>query len=447
MAEKEEQIIQEGAAVLRAKAEEIPLADIASPKIQKLIAHMRAVLETCADGVALAAPQVGESLRLFVVSPRAYEEGEDLSDEHLVYINPKITKLSSKKIELDEGCLSVRNVYGKIVRSERATITAHDETGKLFSRGASDLLAEIFQHEVDHLDGKLFIDTAQDLRTVVPKNAPRIAFFGTPEFAVHVADELEAKEIIPTLVITAPDKKVGRSGTLTAPAMKTWATERHIPVLQPEKLSEIKDELAEGDFDLFIVAAYGKIIPQTILDLPKKGALNVHPSLLPLHRGASPIQSTILAGDTQTGVSIMLLDAEMDHGPILAVEKLTLGEWQPSTPELSEKLAIMGGKLLARKIPKWLEGGIEPKTQDDSAATFTKKISTADAEISQEHIFPKITPEADRTIRGLFPNPGAFSIIKTRSGKDIRVKLVPGQRVIPEGKKEMSMSDFKRGYL
>ncbi|MES2953418.1 MAG: methionyl-tRNA formyltransferase [Patescibacteria group bacterium] len=440
------EIVQEGTPVLREVTKEVPLESIRSPKIQKLIAEMKATASRCVDGVALAAPQIGEPLRIFVVSPRAYAEGEDLSEENLVYINPKIVKLSKKREELDEGCLSVRNVYGKIERSERATIVAYNEHGVSFERGAGGLLAEIFQHEMDHLEGKLFIDFARDLRMVPPKEVPRFVFFGTPEFAVQVAEELEKKELLPILVVAAPDKPVGRKGVITPPPMKVWAEKRHIPCIQPATLKgkEALDTLVGEQPILFVVAAYGKIIPQSILDIPSRGTLNVHPSLLPRHRGAAPIQTAILEGDKETGVCVMVLDAEMDHGPILGCERLTLGEWKPSYPELEEKLALMGGKLLARLIPKWVKATIEPKEQDHVKATFTKKLETEDAFVEPGEIESEL---ADRKIRALHPSPGAYTILKTKTGKEVRLKLLPGGKVIPEGKKEMLFREWKRGNL
>lgn len=176
-----ENIVQIKNPVLRKKAKEVPPEEIGSEKINKILKQMEEAVDACPDGVAIAAPQIGESLRIFLVSGRTLDliEGKkeetggekDLSTigaekpEHkpLVFINPKIVKLSSKKILLEEGCLSVRGVYGKVKRSTNATIEAYDEHGKKFTRGAGGLLAEIFQHETDHLNGVLFVDTAKDL--------------------------------------------------------------------------------------------------------------------------------------------------------------------------------------------------------------------------------------------------------------------------------------------
>jgi peptide deformylase len=172
-------IVQKEDPVLRKIAKEIPIEDIGKDKLNKIIAEMALTLDKCEDGVALAAPQIGVSLRVFVVSPKAFSLGRDEDLEvvdkkeanKLVYINPTIIRKSAKKITLDEGCLSVRNIFGKIKRHEKVTISAYDELGNKFSRGATGLLAEIFQHETDHLNGILFIDSAKDLIEVESKDA------------------------------------------------------------------------------------------------------------------------------------------------------------------------------------------------------------------------------------------------------------------------------------
>lgn len=152
---------------LRAMARDIPVADIGSEKVQSLIRDMQELLALEKHGVALAAPQVGEALKLFVISPEAVERHHDTTaqahEEHLVYINPVWGKMSRKKTGKHEGCLSVRGKWGIVPRAEKATLTAYDEHGRKFTRGASDFLAHIFQHEMDHLDGVLYIDKATEL--------------------------------------------------------------------------------------------------------------------------------------------------------------------------------------------------------------------------------------------------------------------------------------------
>lgn len=159
-------IIQKGDKRLRLVSKSLKKGDYGSPFLRDLLDTMRVALEAESDGVAIAAPQVGVNVRLFLLSPKALPE--DSSDTNLVYANPKIIKFSSGKVTLEEGCLSVRNIYGKVSRYSKVTVEAFDQAGKKFTRGATGLLAEIFQHEIDHLDGKLFIDIAKDLIEIPP---------------------------------------------------------------------------------------------------------------------------------------------------------------------------------------------------------------------------------------------------------------------------------------
>lgn len=172
-------IVQKEDSVLRKEAKEVPVQEIKSPKIQKILKEMSSSLLSQNDGVAIAAPQIGYSLQIFVVSGKIFDKdflrGEGVPKEKkdlpkdLVFINPKISRLSREKEWVPEGCLSVRWLYGKTHRSKKATVTAYDENGKKFTRGASGLLAQIFQHETDHLKGILFIDHAKDIKEEKPE--------------------------------------------------------------------------------------------------------------------------------------------------------------------------------------------------------------------------------------------------------------------------------------
>ncbi|MEK7193132.1 MAG: methionyl-tRNA formyltransferase [Patescibacteria group bacterium] len=292
----------------------------------------------------------------------------------------------------------------------------------------------------------LFVDNAWDIHEVLPVPQPKIVFFGTPTFAIHVLEELELARITPALIVTAPDKRAGRGQEMTPPPVKLWAQKRSIPILQFGSLSadEAINILGANKPDIFIVAAYGKIIPKAILDIPMHGTLNVHPSLLPKYRGASPVQSTILAGDKTTGVSIMLLDEKMDHGPIVASEEYDIIDESITAEKLEEDLACVGGELLAQIIPDWIAGKIKTKDQDHEKATYTKKFTNEDGRISPEKIG---TPEAERIIQALSQNPGTFSEIIDKNGKLIRLKLLPGNIVIPAGKKKTSLTEFKKSSL
>jgi len=267
----------------------------------------------------------------------------------------------------------------------------------------------------------------------------KIAFFGTPNFAVEILEELKKGEILTDLIITNEDKPQGRKLIVTPPPVKIWGEENDIEVFQPKKLdSESLKKLK--DYDLFIVAAYGSILPKEILDIPKHGTLNVHPSLLPKFRGSSPVESAIMEGDKETGVSIMLLDELMDHGPIVDAQVIELnGEEKGS--ELETKLAKLGGQILAEIIPSWIAGEIDPQEQEHNQATYTQKIKKSDGLIDLDD-----DPELNyRKIRAFDGWPGTFFFVK-KDDKEIRViikeaTLRNGElkilRVIPEGKKEV----------
>lgn len=283
----------------------------------------------------------------------------------------------------------------------------------------------------------------------------RIAFWGTSEFSVIILDELAAHGVLPALVITAPQKPKGRKLELTPSLASAWAKEHNIPVLEP---TEIKSEdfanTLGKEWDLFIVASYGKIIPRKILDTPKHGTLNVHPSLLPKLRGASPLQGSILEeipvySTHETGVSIMLIDEQVDHGPLVAQEKISLQNWPPKESELERTLGKLGAHLLIKIIPEWVNGSITPAPQDHDKATFTKKVTKESG-----HIDLSDNPERIyRKVRAYDVWPRAYFTTE-RNGKQIRVVVTDAKiennifvplRVIPEGKKEMSYDDFLRG--
>lgn len=284
------------------------------------------------------------------------------------------------------------------------------------------------------------------------------AFFGTGALAESVLAALVRNGHVPKLIITKPDAPQGRHMQLTAPYIKTWAEMKGISVLQPIKLdAEFCRKLSTVDCQLFIVASYGKIIPENILSIPRKGTLNVHPSLLPLYRGPSPIQSALLDGAMTMGLSIMRLDNEMDHGPILTQTSFAIDE-QATAGTLEVTCGQLGGDLLAEVIPHYLDGTLIPKEQDHSKATICKKIEKELGLITLETRADVV----QRKFRALSPWPGLYFFIKHHD-KNLRVKitmvdlsligsetLVAGdviQKVIPEGKKEIDWESFKRGYL
>lgn len=302
-------------------------------------------------------------------------------------------------------------------------------------------------------------------------------FFGASEFAVKILETMRQKDFIPDLITTTPDKPKGRKLILTPSPVKIWAQKNNIPFAQPEKLDEnFTKELKNKKYDLFIVAAYGKILPKNILEIPKHGTLNAHPSLLPKFRGPSPIQSFILSGEKETGITIILLDEEMDHGPIVAQKKLkTLKDSKtsfskllipkilqnkilrahtcnfeklvfPSFKKLEKQLAELSGEILTEIIPDWIEKKIKPAEQNHSQATYTKKITKEDGKLD----LSEPTEIIERKIRAFTPWPGAYVFVNNKriiitQAEINKTGALKIKRVKPEGKNEMDYLDYLRG--
>lgn len=247
-------------------------------------------------------------------------------------------------------------------------------------------------------------------------------FFGTPDFAVLILKKLIKSGMSPVAIVTSPDKPVGRGQKLKSPPVKTVATEYHIPVLQPAKLNpDFLFQVSSFKPDVFVIAAYGKILPASLLNIPPQGTINVHPSLLPRHRGPSPIQQTILDGDELAGVTLMLTDEKMDHGPILAQQELFPSISKPTYPQLHDVLARLGGELLIEILPKWIAGNIIPKEQDHAKATYTKLLTKEDGHVD----WSKPAAHIERMVRALNPWPGTWSYLKSEAKPPI-VKTIGG---------------------
>ena len=236
----------------------------------------------------------------------------------------------------------------------------------------------------------------------------RLVFMGTPEFAVPSLHRLVEDGYDIVGVYTRPDQPAGRGRTITPSPVKAAATERGLPVFQPPGLrrAEAVEELASLRPDVIVVCAFGQILRQPVLDIPPKGVVNVHPSLLPRHRGATPIQAAILAGDEEAGVSIMLMDAGMDTGPILRQRSLAISPWD-SAGSLSEKLSRLSADLLGETLSLWLAGEIEPQPQDEERATHSPLIQKEHGAIAWTR------PAVDiwRQVRAMNPWPGAFTTL------------------------------------
>lgn len=250
-------------------------------------------------------------------------------------------------------------------------------------------------------------------------------FFGTPEFAVIVLEELYRVGLLPRLVVTAPDAPKGRGMETQPSPVKVWAEKRNIPVMTPPSLSDAAtlEALKNVQAQLFVIAAYGYILSQRILDIPPRGVLNVHPSLLPKYRGATPIQGALLAGEKETGVTIMRTDAELDHGPIIAQRAYTIDPADDSAT-LTDALAHLGGMLAAETIPAWVDGAITDRAQDHSQATITRPLAKSDG-----HLDWSLTAQALlRCIRAYQSWPTSWCTIPTASGA-VRVRILNAHAV------------------
>lgn len=270
-----------------------------------------------------------------------------------------------------------------------------------------------------------------------------IAFFGTPPFTTDFLDVLAANGYSPSLVVTGPDRPSGRGMTIQSPAPKTWADEHNVKVLQPEKLDDVFfAELSETQWDIFVVVAYGKIMPQRVIDLPKYGTINVHYSLLPKYRGATPTESAILNGDTVTGVTIQQMVYKLDAGNILSTKEVTI-ESNDTTPILRDRLNDEALKLLPTTIADIFAGNISPVVQDESLATSCTKITKEMGELnlSDDGVLN------DRKYRAYHGWPGSYFFDNGKRIKITKAHLEDGlfviDEVIPENGKRMPYAAYK----
>ena len=286
-------------------------------------------------------------------------------------------------------------------------------------------------------------------------NQPKIIFIGTSQFAVPILEKLFSRNYQIIAIITAPDRPAGRRQELTPPPIKEAALNYNLPILQPERIEQIQNKISEMSPDLIVLAAYGRIIPKGVLNIPRLGCLNFHPSLLPKYRGPSPIQTAILNDDKITGVTIILMDEKIDHGPIIAQKELSINPRETSR-SLEEKLSHSAANLLIEILPQYLEGKIKPEAQDESKASYTKIINREDGRINWQESAQTI----DRKIRAFYPWPGAWTYFGQQRVKIIKAKAVDQAQpaalstgkgflfleiVQPAGKKTMTGQEFFRG--
>jgi len=264
------------------------------------------------------------------------------------------------------------------------------------------------------------------MKSPLKKNKTKIIFFGTHKFAATILQALLAEPSFEVkLVITAPDKPAGRKQEMQKSLVKIMAEKHGLKIEQPQSLKNYT--LHANRYTLGITAQYGGLIPKHLFDTPTHGILNVHTSLLPKYRGAAPIQTAIMNGETETGVTIMKMDAGLDTGPILSQKKLLIGP-DEMYPEVEAKLAHLGVAALLEAIPKYLAGELEPKSQDESQATDCKQLTREDGRID----WRRSARDIYNQYRALTPWPGVWTMWQNKRLKLLRlkpteIKLAPGQ--------------------
>lgn len=296
----------------------------------------------------------------------------------------------------------------------------------------------------------------------------KIVFFGTANVALPILEKLHQHHEI-VAVVTTPDKKTGREQSVTESPVSVLANEMELKVLKPERVKnnqEFLSELKNLGADIFIVVAYGKILPSDIINLPAHKTLNVHFSLLPKYRGASPLQAALLNGDTETGTTIIQIDEQLDHGPVVAQEKFPI-DADDNFITLSEKLAAVSAKLLFNTLFDYSEGKLELQTQDESQASVTKIISKEDGKID----WNKSAQQIYNQFRAYYPWPGIWAAwngkllkiadcIPSPAGVDAVPGTVSANGIIScgsstglqikslqlEGKTETDIKSFLNGY-
>ncbi|MFP4022427.1 MAG: methionyl-tRNA formyltransferase [Candidatus Paceibacterota bacterium] len=281
------------------------------------------------------------------------------------------------------------------------------------------------------------------------------AFFGTSSFSVEVLDTLNSSKVTPDLVVTTPDRPSGRGLKLNPSPVKKWAEEKKIPIFQPQgfkdeenviKLKEMAPDQEKG-WELFVVASYGLILPASVIYMPRYKSINIHPSLLPKLRGATPIQGAILH-ENETGVSLIRMDEKMDHGPILTQKKVPYQDWPIDAPTLEKDLAIEGAELLIETIPRWIKQEITEEPQNEKEATYTEVINKKDAFLDMEN---ERAEDLLRKVKAYKEKPKPYFFKELEIGTKKRVIVTEAslqnnefviEKVIPEGGKEISYQEF-----
>ena len=414
-------------------------------------------------GVGLAAVQVGVPKQVIVM-----DWGEGLKE----LINPKIISQNGSE-EGFEGCLSLPGFMGEVHRPTEVRIQAYDRKGKKIWLDAEGWSARAVCHEIDHLHGELFVDKSDRLLKMPPETNLRIIFMGTPDFAVPTLEKMQEENCELVGVVTAPDRRRGRGQKQRPSPVKEVALEHRIPILQPEPEDdeEFITHLKWLEPDLIVTNAYGRILKSEILQIPKIGCINVHPSLLPRYRGAAPLQRPLLNDEKQSGITIFWMDEGTDSGPILLQREMPI-EQMDTAGDLHDRLSEAAAEVLMEALSQIADGNAQRRKQNDKKATYAPKIKKEEVEINWSQPAEQVVNQ----IRAFSPQPGAWTqwqgnrikIFQARlkCGTDIN-SFIPGEvvcvkpegidvatekglcqliEVQPSGKKKMNVADFVNGY-
>lgn len=420
--------------LLRQKAQRV---DSFAGAMQELIDDMIYTMRQ-ADGVGLAAPQAGVLKQIIVGEFESREEKEN-AFPLTVIVNPKIVNLSTEQIFMLEGCLSFPGKEFYIKRPKKIEIQAQDRWGKPITLQCDNLISRVLQHEEDHLNGVLMIDHIKTVKTIFIGNGT----LGVPALR-RISDDPQFNLRV---VYTSKPKPAGRDKELRQTAIAREAKNIGAKIFSiemiknPNIINQIKN-LAPG---IIILADYNEILPKEILDIPKYGVLNIHPSLLPKYRGPSPIAGAILTGEKRTGVSIVKMNEKIDAGDILSQIEIKIRP-RENAEQLKNRLARFGADLLAETVPYYLAGEISPIKQKEELVTTSKIIEKSDGKLTGAETAEQI----DCLVRALSPWPGVYTEINnrkifiTKAHLDKEKKLVIDQ-VKPESKREMRYKEYLAG--
>lgn len=393
-----------------------------------------------ANGIGLAAPQVGSATKMIVCEFEGEADSKIPSFPLTVLCNPEIIHYSKNEHNMVEGCLSFPGLEILIKRPSEIKVTGQDRYGKNVTITADKLFGRVLQHEIDHLNSTLLIDHIQETD---------IIFVGTGTLG---APALEMLALDPQynvkLVITGNSQATSRNHNELTNIIEDTAKKYKLPILKTDNINnpEVVKKINELKPEVGILADFGQMISDDILNIPRLGMINIHPSLLPRHRGPSPLQQTILDGDKLAGVSLILTGSKMDAGALISQLSVRLSGSETTTI-LKDYLARAGATQLLNALPYYIAGDLVPEPQDDKKATYNKLFKKEDGFVD-ENTPAKIV---ERKIRAFDAWPKVYTIVK---GKRVQLlaahydeeKQLVIDRVKPEGKQEMSYDDFVRGY-